>query len=117
MQTVEKENKIKSTLNFLIPWLGFSMMQIMNIPNVIKAMETGQSMPIASVVLLISALACYWYDAIRRQCKLHMVSGCVGITSNLIVLYFYRELNLLLSVKDCLKLSQRYPRRIFVDLA
>ena len=83
-----KENKIRDFFNFMIPWLGFSLMQIMNIPNVIKAIETGSSMPIASVLLLIGALACYWYDAIRRNCKLHMVSGCVGITSNLVVLYF-----------------------------
>ena len=71
-----------------IPWVGFALMQAMNIPNVIKAIQTGESMPIASVTMLIIALCCYLVDAISRNCKLHIVSSIIGIVSNLTVLFF-----------------------------
>ena len=78
---------IKKSLAF-IPWIGFGLMQSMNIPNVIQAVKTGVSMPIASLIMLCLALVCYLIDAIRRDCKLHMVSSSIGITSNLVVLFF-----------------------------
>lgn len=78
---------INSLLKY-IPWVGFALMQAMNIPNVIKAVQTGQSMPIASVTMLIIALCCYLVDAISRNCQLHIVSSLIGIVSNLVVLFF-----------------------------
>jgi len=78
---------LKQLLNY-IPWVGFALMQAMNIPNVIKAIKTGQSMPIASVTMLIIALCCYLLDAINRECKLHIVSSIIGIVSNFVVLFF-----------------------------
>jgi hypothetical protein len=78
---------IKTILKY-IPWIGFGLMQMMNIPNVIKAIETGVSMPVASVVMLVIALCCYLTDAINRNCHLHIVSSIIGITSNLVVLFF-----------------------------
>ncbi len=77
-------NKILS----YIPWVGFALMQAMNIPNVIKAIQTGVSMPIASVTMLIIALFCYLIDAVSRKCHLHIVSSIIGIVSNLVVLWF-----------------------------
>lgn len=81
-------NKYKQALLAYIPWVGFGLMQMMNIPNVIVSIKTGVSMPIASIVLLITALCCYLVDAITRKCKLHIVSSIIGITSNLVVLFF-----------------------------
>jgi len=71
-----------------IPWVGFALMQAMNIPNVFKAVETGVSMPVASVVMLITALFCYLADAVNRKCQLHIVSSIIGIVSNLVVLWY-----------------------------
>ena len=81
----EKSN-IKELVLGLIPWIGFALMQCMNIPNVIQAVETGVSMPVTSVIMLIAALCCYLVDSVRRKCKLHMVSSTIGITSNIVVL-------------------------------
>ena len=79
---------ITKKLIALIPWIGFGLMQSMNIPNVIHAAKTGTSMPVASVLMLTAALTCYLVDAVRRHCTLHMVSSTLGITSQLTVLYF-----------------------------
>lgn len=79
---------IINKIMFIIPWLGFGLMQSMNIPNVIHAAKTGTSMPIASVVMLTLALVCYLTDAIRKRCALHIVSSTLGILSQLTVLYF-----------------------------
>jgi uncharacterized protein with PQ loop repeat len=78
---------MKTVLKY-IPWIGFALMQAMNIPNVIKAIQTGVSMPIASVTMLIIALCCYLADAINRKCHLHIVSSIIGIVSNVVVLWF-----------------------------
>ena len=77
-----------TTILKYIPWVGFALMQAMNIPNVIKAVQTGVSMPIASVIMLVVALCCYLADAINRNCQLHIVSSIIGIVSNLVVLFF-----------------------------
>jgi len=87
MSKTEK-NPVIATLLTYIPWVGFALMQAMNIPNVIKAIQTGESMPIASVIMLIVALFCYLTDAINRKCKLHIVSSIIGIVSNCVVLGF-----------------------------
>jgi len=79
---------MKNEILKYVPWFGFALMQAMNIPNVIKAIQTGQSMPIASVLMLIIALCCYLADAINRNCKLHIVSSIIGIVSNTVVLGF-----------------------------
>ena len=83
-----QQNKYVRALLAYIPWVGFGLMQMMNIPNVIVAIKTGISMPIASIVLLVVALFCYLTDAINRNCKLHIMSSIIGITSNLVVLFF-----------------------------
>ena len=85
---MDKKIEQKKRINIieLVPWLGFALMQTMNIPNVIQALKTGQSMPVASVVLLLSALCCYMVDAIRRRLVLHIVSSGIGLLSNGIVL-------------------------------
>lgn len=72
----------------MVPWIGFGLMQSMNIPNVIHAAKTGVSMPIASVIMLTLALCCYLTDAIRKKCYVHMASSTIGIISQLTVLYF-----------------------------
>lgn len=82
-----KNTPLKQFLKY-IPWVGFGLMQAMNIPNVITAIKTGVSMPIASVIMLITALCCYLADAINRKCQLHIVSSIIGIISNLVVLGF-----------------------------
>lgn len=88
MQEIKKTDKLKTVLIRLIPWIGFALMQSMNIPNVIQALKTGQSMPVASLVMLIAALCCYLFDSIRRRCTLHIVSSTIGIVSNTTVLIF-----------------------------
>ena len=85
---IKKRNKYLQAFLSYIPWVGFGLMQMMNIPNVIVAIKTGVSMPIASIILLVTALFCYLTDAITRKCKLHIVSSIIGITSNLVVLFF-----------------------------
>lgn len=88
VKKLHKANKLKELFVFLVPWLGFGLMQSMNIPNVIQALKTGQSMPVASLVMLIAALCCYLFDSVRRRCKLHIVSSSIGIISNTTVLVF-----------------------------
>lgn len=79
--------KITKVMDF-VPWVGFGLMQTMNIPNVIAAAETGASMPVASIILLIMALSCYLFDAIRRDSTVHMVGSSLSIIAQLVTLYF-----------------------------
>ncbi len=86
---MERKNKVAlaKALN-MVPWVGFALMQTMNIPNVLAAAKTHTSMPVASIVLLIMALLCYLTDAIRRGSTVHIVGSTMGIISQLVILYF-----------------------------
>jgi len=70
----------------VIGWLGLGCLQTNAIPAIIKAIETGEGMPVVSVAMIITGLSCYLYRAIKQGDKLYIVGNLMGIITNIILL-------------------------------
>lgn len=70
----------------LVSWVGFALLQGLNVPSIYYAYTTGQAMPVVSLLMMLGAMACYFYDALKRRYWLHVATTLAGFLGNLTVL-------------------------------
>lgn len=82
--------RIKSTaeeVTALVGYIGLALVQLNVLPAIVKAIETGASAPILSIIMMIIGLACYLYNSVKTGNTLYTVGNAVGLVSNLILLF------------------------------
>lgn len=66
----------------LIGYIGLALVQLNVLPAIWQAFQTGQSAPLASVILMVVGLACYLYNSIMTKNRLYTVGNGIGLFCN-----------------------------------
>lgn len=69
-----------------IGWLGLGLLQTNTLPSIYVAITENKSMPIVSILMILTGLSCYLYRAIKQNDKLYIVGNLMGIITNVILL-------------------------------
>lgn len=80
------KDKKPDTRITLVRWLGFFLMQALNVPHVASAIMGGPVMPTASLLFITGGLFCYLIDAIYHRYWLHIITSAIGVFCNGLIL-------------------------------